>query len=169
MDPAAPRAQEPLTYRPIGLIRSPWLDPAGAPIQPSGARGAAGRAEIAPEYAAGLQDLAGFSHLILLYHCHRAGPARLTVTPFLDDASHGVFATRAPARPNPIGLSVVRLVGVEGAVLRLMDVDVLDATPLIDLKPYVPAFDQPEDPVRVGWLGQRAPAAATVQGDDRFA
>jgi tRNA-Thr(GGU) m(6)t(6)A37 methyltransferase TsaA len=121
------------------------------------------------QYAEGLKDLAGFSHLILLYHFHRAGPARLTVTPFLDDAPHGVFATRAPARPNPIGLSVVRLVGVEGLVLHLTDVDVLDQTPLIDLKPYVPAFDQPDGPVRVGWLSGRAAGAATAAADERFA
>jgi tRNA-Thr(GGU) m(6)t(6)A37 methyltransferase TsaA len=139
-----------ITYRPIGIIRSPHTDPKSAPIQPVYARGVEGRAEIAEPYADGLADLEGFSHLILLYHFHRVGGVRLRVTPFLEDAEHGVFATRAPCRPNPIGLSVVRLVRREGRVLHLVDVDVLDGTPLLDVKPYVARFDRRED-VRSGW------------------
>ncbi len=159
---------EKLSYRPIGVLRTPFTDSEGAPIQPSGARGREGRAELMPEYRPALVGLDGFSHLILIYHCHRAGPFRPTVTPFLDGEPHGLFATRAPARPNPMGLSVVRLAGIEGAVLRLLDVDMLDHTPLLDLKPYVPEFDGPHGEVRSGWLEQRAAAARRHAGDDRF-
>jgi len=142
--------REPITYHPIGVIRSPHTVRAETPIQPVYARGVEGRAEVFPEFADGLADLEGFSHVILLYHFHHAGPAKLTVTPFLEDTEHGVFATRAPCRPNPIGLSVVRLVRREGTVLHLADVDVLDGTPLLDVKPYIERFDR-RDGVRSGW------------------
>jgi tRNA-Thr(GGU) m(6)t(6)A37 methyltransferase TsaA len=137
-------------YTPIGVIHSGHRTPEETPIQPVYARGCPGRAEIRPEYAEGLKDLDGFSHLILLYHFHRAGEPRLTVVPFADDAPRGVFSTRHPQRPNPIGLSVVRLVRIEGTVLHLLDVDILDGTPLLDVKPYVPRFDGVLD-ARGGW------------------
>ena len=148
-----------LTCAPIGVLRTPHTDLADMPIQPSGARGLEGTAEIDPAFAAGLQDLAGFSHLILLYHLHRAPAPALLVRPFLDTAERGVFATRAPCRPNPIGLSVVRLLGVTGNILRLGDVDMLDGSPLLDIKPFVPAFDAPGD-CCTGWLEGRS-------GDER--
>lgn len=157
-----------ICYRSIGVVRSPFRQPQGAPIQPCGARGTPGRAELDPALVPGLKDLEGFSHLILLYHCHRAKECQLQVKPFLDQDRRGVFATRAPARPNPIGLSVVRLLRVEGSVLHLQDVDVLDGTPLLDVKPYVPEFDQPPGPVRSGWLADRAGRAQGKRGDDRF-
>jgi len=157
-----------LTCRPIGVLRTPFAEAQGCPIQPAGARGVMGRAELEPRLAPALTDLEGFSHLILLYHCHLAGGARLKVRPFLDQAERGLFAVRAPARPNPIGLSVVRLVGVEGAVLNLTDVDMVDGSPLLDIKPYVPAFDQPPGPVRVGWMEGKAEAAAAIRADRRF-
>jgi len=137
-------------YRPIGVIRSPHTEPPKTPIQPVYAQGIAGRAEILPEFADALLDLEGFSHIILLYHFHCAKVVRLRVQPFLEDVEHGVFATRAPCRPNPIGTSLVRLVRREGAVLHLEDVDVLDGTPLLDIKPYVTRFDVREG-VRCGW------------------
>ena len=115
-----------IVYKPIGVIRTPFVDPQGTPIQPAAARGIQGRVEVFPEYAEGLADLIGFSHLILIYHLHRSGPPKLRVRPFLDSREHGVFATRAPARPNPIGISLVRLLGVEGNVLQISDVDILD-------------------------------------------
>ncbi len=130
-----------ICYTPIGVIRSEHTAVERTPIQPAYARGAPGRAELLPQYAEGLRDLEGFSHLYLLYHFHRAGRATLTVKPFLEDVARGLFATRAPCRPNPIGLSIVRLVGVEGATLRLLDVDILDGTPLLDIKPYTAKFD----------------------------
>ena len=142
--------RKPVTCYPIGIIRSPHTVAAETPIQPVYAQGVEGRAEILPEFEDGLADLEGFSHLFLLYHFHRVGGVRLRVTPFLEDAEHGVFATRAPCRPNPIGLSVVRLVRREGRLLHLADVDVLDGTPLLDVKPYVARFDVREG-VRSGW------------------
>ncbi|MBN2006147.1 MAG: tRNA (N6-threonylcarbamoyladenosine(37)-N6)-methyltransferase TrmO, partial [Anaerolineae bacterium] len=138
-------------FRPIGVLRTPFKEIAGMPIQPLGATGVRGAAEIFPEFTDGLQDLEGFSHLIVLYHFHHAPAPRLQVTPFLDGKPHGVFATRAPARPNPIGLSIVRLLRQEDCMLYLENVDMLDGTPLLDLKPYVPEFDICTVE-RVGWL-----------------
>lgn len=157
---------ETLTCAPIGVLRTPHTDLADMPIQPSGARGVAGFAEIDPAYTDGLKDLAGFSHLILLYHLHRAPAPAMLARPFLDSVERGVFATRAPCRPNPIGLSVVRLLGVEGNVLRLADVDMLDGSPLLDIKPYVPAFDAPGE-CRAGWLEGRT--GDERRSDSRFA
>jgi tRNA-Thr(GGU) m(6)t(6)A37 methyltransferase TsaA len=153
-------------YRPIGVVRSRFTDPAGTPIQPAAAAGEPGTVEILSEYEPGLRDLDGFSHVILLYHLHRSRGFDLDVVPFLDRVSHGVFATRAPRRPNPIGLSIVRLVGREGRILYVQDVDVLDGTPLLDLKPYVPEFDQ-RPGERVGWLESRT--GPLPPADGRFA
>ena len=139
-----------VTYKPIGVIHSPHQDPHKTPVQPVFAPGIAGTAEIFPEYVAGLRDIDGFSHIYLIYHFHRAAPAKLIVKPFLDDAPRGIFATRAPTHPNSIGFSLVRLVRCAGHILHLEDVDVLDGTPLLDIKPYVARFDQRED-VRSGW------------------
>jgi len=143
---------EPITYQPIGVIRSPHTDPAKCPIQPRYARGIEGRIEINPAFEDGLDDLDGFSHIVLLFHFHRAKPHRLKVVPFLDDAPRGVFSTRAPSRPNPIGMSVVRLVRREGCILHITNVDVLDGTPLLDIKPHVERFGV-DGPIRSGWQG----------------
>lgn len=140
-----------LSVRPIGTVRSPHTQAAATPVQPVFAEGVVGRAEILPECAGGLADLEGFSHIWLLYWFHEAGPAGMSVKPYLQDVEHGVFATRAPTRPNPIGLSLVRLVRREGTVLHLEDVDLLDGTPLLDVKPYVPRFDH-RDGARTGWM-----------------
>lgn len=139
-----------ITYTPIGVIRSTHTDPEKTPIQGVYAKGCLGRAEVLPEYEEGLKDLEGFSHLILIYHFHLADSVRLTVRPFLQDADHGVFSTRAPCRPNPIGLSIVELVRRQGRTLHLDGVDILDNTPLIDIKPYVGRFDRIEK-TRDGW------------------
>ena len=154
-------------YEPIGVVRSPHAQPKGTPIQPTAALGIEGTIELFPEYVDGLADLEGFSHLILLYHLHLAGSSRLMVTPFLDGQPHGVFATRAPARPNPIGLSVVCLRRIEGNLLYLSDVDIVDGTPLLDIKPYVPRFDAPER-VRCGWLEQGVSRLGDAKDDGRF-
>ena len=156
-----------IAFSPIGIICSPFTTPEGMPIQPSGARGVRGRVEVQPAYHEGLKDLDGFSHIILLYHFHRSQGYCLQVVPFLDTRPRGLFATRAPRRPNPIGLSIVRLERVAGGVLHVCDVDVLDRTPLLDIKPYVPQFDTPTD-VRSGWLEDAADAAAGKRSDDRF-
>jgi tRNA-Thr(GGU) m(6)t(6)A37 methyltransferase TsaA len=156
-----------ITYKPIGTIKSPFSDLDQMPIQPSGEKSSPGYAEIFPEYADGLLDLDGFSHVFLIYHLHRNSKKELIVTPFLDSKPHGVFATRAPSRPNPIGISVVRLTAVEGNLLHFADLDVLDGTPLLDIKPYIPAFDAPENP-RVGWLEDVDIDVRKMKSDDRF-
>ncbi len=161
----------PIEYEPIGVIHSPFKEPAGMPIQPLGAQGVEGRVEVAPAYEEGLQDLSGFSHIILLYHFHCSQGYRLRVTPFLDDEPRGLFATRAPRRPNPIGLSVVRLLRVEGATLYIANVDILDGTPLLDIKPYVPDFNAipADEEIRTGWLEHRSDRADNHRADHRFA
>ena len=156
-----------MEFRPIGVIHTPFESLRGMPIQPAGAQSAPGDVDVFPEYAEGLRDLDGFSHVILLYHFHQAADPKLVVEPFLDSRSRGVFATRAPTRPNPIGLSVVRLLGIEGATLHVENVDILDKTPLLDIKPYVPEFDHhPAD--RVGWLEQAKGAVRSKKADERF-
>jgi len=137
------------------------------PIQPAGARGVRGYVEIFSEYAEGLRDIEGFSHLFLIYAFHRCPSYQLTVIPFLDTSPRGVFATRAPRRPNAIGLSVVRLIEVNGTMLVVEDVDILDGTPLLDLKPYVPAFDSYPDAAS-GWLERSAHGAGLIRSDERF-
>jgi tRNA (adenine37-N6)-methyltransferase len=156
-----------VVLRPIGVIRTPFAEEAGMPVQAVAAAGIAGRIELEPDLVEGLADLDGFSHLILVYQLHRVVRPRLTVTPFLDDRPHGIFATRSPARPNPIGLSTVRLVGIDGATIAIEDVDMIDGTPLLDLKPYVPAFDDRPD-ARIGWFTDRLGPLAETRADDRF-
>lgn len=142
---------EPLIpYRPIGVIRSDHVAAERTPIQPCFAKGCRARAEVLPEFEGGLRDLEGFSHIYLIYHLHRAGPSRLRVKPFLQEVERGVFATRAPSRPNAIGLSIVELVGREGNVLYLEGGDILDGTPLLDIKPCTAKFDRIET-TRNGW------------------
>jgi tRNA-Thr(GGU) m(6)t(6)A37 methyltransferase TsaA len=156
-----------IEYHPIGIVHSPFTTLENMPIQPTGAAGIAGRVEVLPEYEEGLQDLAGFSHIILLYHFHRSKGFRLRVVPFLDSEARGVFATRAPSRPNPIGLSVVKLVKITGRILHVENVDLLDKTPVLDIKPYVPAFDCQSD-VQVGWLEKLGKNGAKKKSDRRF-
>jgi tRNA-Thr(GGU) m(6)t(6)A37 methyltransferase TsaA len=158
---------EEIICRPIGIIRSPYKETEGTPIQTTGAKGVGGTAEIVPECVEGLRDLDGFSHIILIYHFHLSKGYSLTVKPFLDDTPRGVFATRAPKRPNAIGISVVRLVKIEGTTLYIEDVDIVDSTPLLDIKPYVPEFDEKEAE-RTGWLAGRAEKAAETDADERF-
>jgi tRNA-Thr(GGU) m(6)t(6)A37 methyltransferase TsaA len=139
--------------RPIGIIHSPFTDKSQTPIQASRSE-AAGFVEIYPEFAEGLQDLEGFSHIILLYVFHESNEYSLLVKPFLDDQLRGLFATRYPARPNQIGLSVVRLISQIGSVLEVQGVDTLDGTPLLDIKPYVADFDL-RTGTRSGWYETR--------------
>jgi len=154
-------------YRPIGIIHSPFTEIEGMPIQPTGASGIRGSVEVFPEFAEGLKDLDGFSHVILLYHFHQVREVKLVVTPFMDPQPRGVFATRAPKRPNPIGLSIVKLLSIEQNVLHVENVDILDGTPLLDIKPYVPEFDHhPAD--RVGWLARAKGQVRRQKSDSRF-
>ena len=160
-------SQMDITFQAIGLIHSPFKDLEAMPIQPASKASGPGRVEIFPEYQDGLKDLDGFSHMILLYHMHATREYSLTVTPFLDTSPRGLFATRAPARPNPIGLSIVNLIRVEGGVLYVDDLDVLDGTPLLDLKPYVPEFDHRPD-ARIGWLEKASGEVKGKTSDNRF-
>jgi tRNA-Thr(GGU) m(6)t(6)A37 methyltransferase TsaA len=159
---------EEIVLKPIGIIRSPFTRLEGMPIQPCGADGVVGRIEVFPEYQPGLLDLEGFSHITLLYHFHRSQGYDLQTRPFLDDRPHGVFATRAPRRPSGLGLSVVKLTGIENGVLMVENIDVLDETPLLDIKPFVPDFDSP-DGCRTGWIEQSQGDARRHRSDDRFA
>jgi tRNA-Thr(GGU) m(6)t(6)A37 methyltransferase TsaA len=158
---------ESINYRSIGTIETPYASREGMPIQAAGARGVRGRILLQPEYMPGLQDLAGFSHLILLYHFHLTRDTRLVVTPFLDTTPRGVFATRSPNHPNPIGISIVRLLEIKAAVLEIEDVDMVNGTPLLDIKPYVPAFDH-RQPERLGWLEEAGAKVGQTRADRRF-
>jgi len=149
----------------IGIIRSPFREPPGTPIQPAFAEGARGEVHVEAQYADGLLDLDGFDRIWLIYWFDRVGQARLRVTPFRDTLERGLFATRAPCRPNPIGISAVRLLGLEGNVLHVANLDVLDGTPLLDIKPYAGQFDCfPTE--RDGWL--TASPADRRRADGRF-
>jgi tRNA-Thr(GGU) m(6)t(6)A37 methyltransferase TsaA len=152
---------------PIATIHTPYTRTEGMPIQPAGSAGVCGTIEVLEEYRAGLRDLEGFSHIILLYHFHRSRGFDLRVVPFMDTELRGLFATRAPNRPNPIGLSVVRLEKIENGVLHIRDVDMLDGTPLLDIKPYVPEFDAPAV-VRTGWLEKPRGTVRDRRADRRF-
>lgn len=156
-----------IEFEPIGIIRSPFGEPENMPIQPAGAAGVQGRVEVFEDFRAGLKDLDGFSHVILLYHFHRSRGFQLHVVPFLDSEPRGLFATRAPKRPNPIGLSIVQLDRIENGVLHIRNVDIVDGTPLLDIKPYVPAFDVQRQ-VRTGWLEKAGKTVSDRKSDDRF-
>ncbi len=147
----------------IGVVRSLHQRAAETPIQPVYAGGCRGQAEIFPEFADGLRDLEGFSHIYLIYHLHQAPPARLLVKPYLQDAEHGVFATRTPGRPNPIGLSIVKLERREGNILYLDGLDILDGTPLLDIKPYCARFDCIQQ-TRNGWQDDVDESTAQQRG-----
>ena len=156
------------SYESIGVIRTPFESPEGMPIQPIGADSVTGTVEIDASYADGLADLAEFSHCILLYHFHASSDdAPLRVKPFLDDERRGVFSTRAPQRPNLIGLSVVAIESVTERELTVSGLDVVDGTPLLDIKPFVPEFDIPSE-VQTGWLDASESTIRSEQADKRF-
>jgi tRNA-Thr(GGU) m(6)t(6)A37 methyltransferase TsaA len=151
----------------IGIIHSPFKTLEGMPIQPAGAQGVEGQVQVHEAYVEGLKDLDGFSHIILIYFLHEVCKQSLSVKPFLDDEIRGVFSTRAPVRPNPIGLSVVELTGIEGGTIHIRNIDVLDGTPLLDIKPYIPEFANVED-VKVGWLEPKRGQVIRKKSDQRF-
>lgn len=155
------------TFTPIGIIHTPFEDIEGMPIQPSGARDVQGQIIIGEQYADGLDDLDGFSHLILLYVFHKSEGFDLKVKPFMDTEYRGVFACRAPRRPNPIGLSVVRLVQRQNNILHIEGIDVLTGTPLLDIKPYIPSFDFVQTQ-SIGWLEGKDYQAEIMKSDRRF-
>ena len=156
-----------IEYQPIGVIRTPFKKREGMPIQPSGADGVQGMVDVFDEYNDGLSDLEGFSHIILLYHFHQSKGSPLRVTPFMDSQPRGVFSTRAPKRPNPIGISVVKLMKVEESILHVENVDMIDGTPLLDIKPNVPEFDH-YAVNRIGWLERTRNGIRDKRSDNRF-
>jgi tRNA-Thr(GGU) m(6)t(6)A37 methyltransferase TsaA len=157
----------PVRYVPIGIIHSPLKDPSGAPLQSVSAKHVKGTVEVFPKYVSGLRDIAGFSHLILIYHFHLSRRAPLTVRPYLDRKEHGIFATRAPVRPNPIGISIVRLRKVRGGTIWVEGLDVVDGTPLLDMKPYVPQFDV-RSVQSIGWFKRNISKLNGIRADKRF-
>ena len=156
-----------IEYKPIGIMHTPFSDIKGIPIQPAGADGIKGTVEVFGKYRDGLKDLDGFSHIMLLYHLHKSEGFDLQVVPFLDTVMRGLFATRAPRRPNAIGVSVVRLMGIEDGTLNVENVDMLNGTPLLDIKPYVPDFDAPAD-IKTGWLKDARKTVSKRKSDNRF-
>jgi tRNA-Thr(GGU) m(6)t(6)A37 methyltransferase TsaA len=142
---------EKIKYTPIGIIHSPYKSVEDVPYQSTEAKGIQGTVVIEPRYQEGLRDLEGFSHVHLIFCLHLSSGYSLMVKPFLDNTLHGVFATRAPRRPNAIGLSIVRLLSIEGNTLHIEDPDMVDGTPLLDIKPYIPGFDRHNE-VKIGWL-----------------
>jgi tRNA-Thr(GGU) m(6)t(6)A37 methyltransferase TsaA len=157
-----------IIYEPIGVIHSPFTRKEGMPIQPKGAEEFSGTVEIFDQYADGLKDLDGFSHIFLIYHFHESKGYSLQTKPFLDDTPRGVFATRAPKRPNPVGVSVVRLNRVEMNILHIQDVDIMVGAALIDIKPFVSEIDNRLGSSS-GWLNHKAVQFRVNRSDDRFA
>ncbi len=158
-----------IEFKSIGTIHSPFKDLEGMPIQPVGAREIKGEIVINDEYKDGLKDLDGFSHIILIYHLHLSKEYKLEVKPFLDTEKRGIFATRAPNRPNPIGISVVRLEKIEGNKIYISDVDMVDGTPLLDIKPYIPHFDKnKDDKLTIGWFEEKKHDVVNKKSDRRF-
>lgn len=159
-----------IEFEPIGIIKTPFDKPQGMPIQPTGAKGVKGEIVLDEKYVDGLKDLEEFSHLILIYHLHLTNGNALQVKPFMDNALHGVFATRSPKRPNNIGLSTVKLDSIEDNVVHISNIDVVDGTPLLDIKPYVPQLfeDTLVDDIQIGWFENNHKKAKKQKADSRF-
>ena len=151
----------------IGTVHSPFTSPSLMPVQPAGGMDITARIEVFPEYQEGLNDLEGFSHIILLFYLHKSIGYSLKVTPFLDTVLRGLFSTRAPRRPSPIGLSVVKLESREANILTIRGVDIIDGTPLLDIKPYIPAFEAEEE-IKIGWLEGKDRGVSKKRSDKRF-
>ncbi|HJV76947.1 MAG TPA: tRNA (N6-threonylcarbamoyladenosine(37)-N6)-methyltransferase TrmO [Paludibacter sp.] len=159
---------EDIIIKPIGIIHTPHTDVKNMPIQPIAADGVKGYIELLPEYATGLKDIEGFSHLTLLYHFHKIKGFELAVVPFMDTEVRGIFSCKAPKRPNGIGLSTVKLIRVEGNIIHIEQVDMLDGTPLIDIKPFYPRYDNREN-AAIGWLEKNKDLPLEkLRSDERF-
>jgi tRNA (adenine37-N6)-methyltransferase len=158
---------ENIIFQSIGIIHTPFNTLENMPIQNAGANGVKGTIEIFPEFEAGLKDIEGFSHLILLYHLHKVNHSALQVIPFMDTIEHGIFATRSPIRPNPIGMTVVKLLEIKGCMLTIEGTDMLNQTPLLDIKPYLPEVDALND-ARIGWFEGKNEKFESYKSDNRF-
>jgi len=159
-----------LEISPIATIRTPFTTLEDMPIQPRGASEVLATIEFDPEYQDGLKDLDGFSHVYLIYHFHQVQSHQLEVVPFNDktNSKRGIFSTRSPVRPNKMGLSVVEIVSVKGNIVTIKGIDVLDGTPLLDIKPYIENFDKIEGPVKSGWMIATRQEVVAKRSDDRF-
>ncbi len=156
-----------MKFQTLGIIRSPYDTLENMPIQPKGARDVIGSIEMNPELVEGLKDLEGFSHVFLLYAFHHATREKLSVVPFMDTEERGVFATRSPLRPNHIGLSIVEITSIKNNIIYIKGVDILDGTPLLDIKPYIEAFDAVKES-RSGWMTKSDEEVETKRSDNRF-
>lgn len=156
----------PVKYEPIGIIHSPFTDRIGIPRQAAGAPEITAKIEIFDEYIDGLSDLDGFSHIVVIFHLHLVQKSSLKAFPPWDHREHGVFATRSPHRPNPIGVSVVRLENIDRNILNISGVDMADGTPVLDIKPYIPALN-PTEAVRTGWLKDKTEGMNKSKSGDR--
>jgi tRNA (adenine37-N6)-methyltransferase len=156
-----------IEFTPIGIIHTPFETPENMPIQPASGKNIEGWIEIFEEYTEGLSDLEGFSHIYLLFHLHKSRNFKLKVIPFLDTVERGIFSTRSPARPNPLGLSVVEILSIKKNIIRIKGIDMLNGTPLIDIKPFVPDFEQYEN-IRKGWFEGKLKNISGKLSDDRF-
>jgi len=156
-----------IVYKPIAYIKTPFTAKEKMPIQPTGAKGIKGEIEVFPEFVEGLHDLDAFSHIILIYHFHLCSGFALEVKPFMDDKTHGIFSTRAPIRPNSIGFSVVKLNRIENNILYIENIDVVNGTPLLDIKPFIPDVDSPKVD-KLGWLEGKSNKMEEKESDNRF-
>lgn len=156
-----------IIYKPIGTILSPFKTIEGVPIQPAGAEGIIGEVKVNKKYSEGLKSLEGFSHIILIYHFHLTGRYKLKVIPFMDVEEHGIFATRAPKRPNPIGISVVRIISVAENIITVENIDVVNGTPLLDIKPYISRFNNVKNE-KNGWFSKNGIDVKKIRADSRF-
>ena len=158
-----------IIIKPIGTIYTPHKDIKNMPIQPIAAEGIIGFIKLEPEYVAGLKDLEGFSHITLLYHFHKINGFELEVIPFMDTVPHGIFATRSPKRPNAIGISTVKVLGIDGDIIHIEQADMLNESPLFDIKPFYPRYDN-RDNCKIGWLQKnRDMPLEKLRSDERFA
>jgi tRNA (adenine37-N6)-methyltransferase len=156
-----------IIYKPIGIIYSPFKSIEGVPIQPAGADGIKGKIKLYKKYSNGLMNIGGFSHIILLYHFHLSKEYSLRIIPFLKNQEQGVFATRAPKRPNQIGISVVKIDKLEGNIINISNVDIVNGTPLLDIKPYAGLFDNVKNE-KIGWLAKNINDVQKIKSDKRF-
>lgn len=158
-----------IELEPIGIIRTPFKKIEGMPIQAIGAKGVRGELHVEEKFKEGLKDLEGFSHANILFHFHKVNGYDLIVEPFLDNEKRGIFATRSPKRPNPIGSSIVEINEVDDNVVHVSNVDILDGTPLLDIKPYVPhLWEETVEDLRIGWFEDKHQNAKTKKSDGRF-
>ena len=155
-------------FKPIGIIHTPFKTREDVPIQSTGGQDVEGIVEVYPEYAEGLADLDGFSHILIIYHFHLSEGYKLKVVPFMDTVERGLFSTRAPRRPNALGVSVVRLERIEGNEVHIRGIDMVDGTPLLDIKPCVPHLYPSPDEVRMGWLEGKTDRMRRKRADGRF-